>query len=93
VSAAVSASPDERESELRATLIRLAVARKWVALHFTRDGVAGVAIGRLSSIDSRGVRCVHGRGDELYTVPFSALTRVEALEDNIPPPPRREGER
>ena len=87
--------PDVRESDLRAVLIRLAVSRKPVAIHFrSRDGVECVAVGRVCSVDGHGVRVLHARDGDLYTVVFAGITRVEGIEERQPPPrPREEGGR
>jgi hypothetical protein len=91
MTAAVSTIPDDRGSELRATLIRLAVGRKWCAVHFeTREGVACVAIGRPCSVDARSVRMLHARDGDLYTVLLVAITHVEEIENS--PPPQRQGD-
>jgi hypothetical protein len=92
VSAATSVTPipDVDERDLRATLLEHAAARRWVCVHFTRDGLACCAVGRISACDVRSVRVNFGR-DDCYTVPIGAVTSVEVLEEHEPK--RRDPER
>jgi hypothetical protein len=74
-----------RRSLVRESLRHVCLSQALVAVHFRRDGIECIAVGKVAVVDVRSVR-VESQHDT-YVIPLGAVVRVDLVEKRKEPTP------